>query len=314
MLPTGIRNLIMNDKKEKPLTLAIGGGKGGVGKTFVAVSLGVYTAERGLKTLLVDMDLGGGNLHTFLGLKPTGSSLDEFFCGTEKSMDRFIKPTSISHLYYIPGIRKLYKSMSVNSGLREKFLKQIRSIPADLVIIDLGAGTHLFTLDIFASADRGIVIVTPDAASVENALRFLKCAFYRKVERVWRKYKKNFADEEINIVNFKYPADIIKFILSFGGEEYAKMAEEISETRWDILVNFLRNDGDLMAGEVVTKHLKVTLGIETKCIGFINCIDGLKPLFNGGEPLPKKIHPSIFFRAFNRLIQELKFFDEKLVL
>jgi flagellar biosynthesis protein FlhG len=304
----------MNNKMEKPLSLAIGGGKGGVGKTFVAVSLGVYIAEKGLKTLLLDMDLGGGNLHTFLGMKPAEVSLDEFFCGSEKSIDKFIKETSVPNLYYIPGIRKLYKSMSVQTGLREKFLKQVQTLPADIVIIDLGAGTHLFTLDIFASADRGIVVVTPDAASVENALRFLKCAFYRKVERLWRKYKKLIPEEEISITSFKYPADIIKFVLSSGGDECARMAEEISETRWDVFVNFLRNEGDLMAGEIIMKQSKVNLGVETRCVGFINFIEGLKPLFNGGEPLPKKIHPSILFRAFHGLFQELNSFDEKLVL
>ena len=310
---TGIQNLIMNNKKEKPFTLAIGGGKGGVGKTFVAVSLGFCTAERGMKTILIDMDLGGGNLHTFLGLKPPEVSLDEFFCGTVKSIDKFVKETPVPDLYYIPGIRKLYKSMSVSTGLREKFLKQVQLLPADLVIMDLGAGTHLFTLDIFASADRGVVVVTPDAASVENALRFLKCAFYRKVERLWRKYKKFLPQEEISISDFRYPVDLIKYILSCG-EECTKMAEELSQTRWDVLVNFFREKGDLMAGEIVTRHSRTNLGIETKCIGFINFVEGLKPLFNGGEPLPKKIHPSILFKAFHALIQEIKSFHEKLAL
>jgi flagellar biosynthesis protein FlhG len=308
---TGIQSLIMNNKKENPFTVAIGGGKGGVGKTFVAVSLGFCTAERGMKTILIDMDLGGGNLHTFLGMKPQELSLDEFFCGAEKSIDRFIKETPIPDLYYIPGIRKLYKSMSIQTGLREKFLKQVQFLPADVVIIDLGAGTHLFTLDIFSSVERGIVVVTPDAASVENALRFMKCAFYRKVERLWRKYKKFLPEEEVSITNFRYPADLIKYLLSCG-EGGEKMAEEILETRWDVLVNFFRDENDLMAGEIIRKHSRTNLGIETKCLGFINFVEGLKPVFNGGEPLPKKLHPSVLWKAFHGFIQEIRSYNEKL--
>lgn len=303
----------MNDKCSFPITLAIGSGKGGVGKTFVAVSLGVYTAEKGLKTVLVDMDIGGGNLHTFLGMNPPDTSLDDFFCRKEKSLNKFIKETSIPYLYFIPGIRKFYKSMSINNGSRENFLKQIRSISAEVVIIDLGAGTHLFTLDLFSLANRGIIVVTPDAASIENALRFLKCAFYRKIERLWRKYRR-FLPEDIEITNFRYPADIIRFILLCGGEKGVKISDEISNIRWDVLVNFLKSEGDLTAGDIIKKHARLTLGIEMECIGSIHYIDELKPLFNGGEPLPKKIHPSILVRAFHNLIRDLELSNEGLVL
>ncbi len=260
------------------------------------------------------MDFVGGNLLTFLGMKPINDSLDEFFSGAEKSVDKFIKETGIPNLYSIPGIRKLYKSMSLNSGLREKFIKQIRYLPFDLVIIDLGAGTHLFTLDIFSSANRGLVVVTPDAASVENALRFLKCAFYRKVERLWRKYKIHFTDEEISITNFRYPAEIIRYLLLYPNEECTKIVEEISETKWDVIVNFVRDEKDLVVGDIVKKQAKLGLGVEMKCIGSVVYIEGLKPIFNGGEPLPKKVHPTILFRAFHEFIENLKPSNEGMVL
>ena len=52
----------------------IAGGKGGTGKSFLAASLGTILAKQGKKILLVDLDLGASNLHTFLGLrKPRGS-------------------------------------------------------------------------------------------------------------------------------------------------------------------------------------------------------------------------------------------------
>src|SRR6476469_8613423 len=53
--------------------IAIGGGRGGVGKSIVAVNLGVYLAQLGRKVLLIDTDPSGAELHTALGLGPLSS-------------------------------------------------------------------------------------------------------------------------------------------------------------------------------------------------------------------------------------------------
>jgi flagellar biosynthesis protein FlhG len=59
------------------ITYPIGGGKGGSGKSFITASLGVSLAKEGKRVLLIDLDLGGSNLHSFLGLKNTEIGLNE---------------------------------------------------------------------------------------------------------------------------------------------------------------------------------------------------------------------------------------------
>jgi len=49
-----------------PRIYPIGGGKGGVGKSFITANLGALLAKQGKRVVLVDLDLGGSNLHTFL--------------------------------------------------------------------------------------------------------------------------------------------------------------------------------------------------------------------------------------------------------
>jgi flagellar biosynthesis protein FlhG len=52
--------------------IAIGGGKGGVGKSLIAANLAIYLSQLGKRVVLIDADLGGANLHTFVGVdRPT---------------------------------------------------------------------------------------------------------------------------------------------------------------------------------------------------------------------------------------------------
>ena len=61
-----------------PQILPIGGGKGGIGKSFIAANLGVLMAKQGIKVALVDLDLGASNLHTFIGEARCRSGLNHF--------------------------------------------------------------------------------------------------------------------------------------------------------------------------------------------------------------------------------------------
>jgi flagellar biosynthesis protein FlhG len=53
----------------------IGGGKGGSGKSFITANIGICLSKLGVRVILIDADLGGANLHTFLGIPPPNLSL-----------------------------------------------------------------------------------------------------------------------------------------------------------------------------------------------------------------------------------------------
>ena len=65
-----------NQKKSNIWT--IGGGKGGIGKSFIASSIGSCLASNNKKVVLVDADLGGANLHSFLGINRPKATLTDF--------------------------------------------------------------------------------------------------------------------------------------------------------------------------------------------------------------------------------------------
>jgi len=69
---------------------AFGGGKGGVGKSFVAGNLGILLAQNGHTVILADLDLGGANMHTWLGVNSPTKSISEFIEREEQNIKKLL--------------------------------------------------------------------------------------------------------------------------------------------------------------------------------------------------------------------------------
>ena len=70
----------MEDKNDRQFEIwAVGGGKGGTGKTFVICQLAARLASKGKRVILIDTDLGAANVHTFFGIKKREKSISNFF-------------------------------------------------------------------------------------------------------------------------------------------------------------------------------------------------------------------------------------------
>ena len=96
------------DAKASPVVarrqiVAVGGGKGGIGKSLITSSLGICLARRGRRVVLVDADLGGANLHTALGLNPPKLSLGDFINRRVSSIEEVIMETGVPNLGLISG-------------------------------------------------------------------------------------------------------------------------------------------------------------------------------------------------------------------
>jgi flagellar biosynthesis protein FlhG len=62
-----------------------------------------------------------------------------------------------------------------------RFVRALRTLPADFVFIDLGAGADATVMDYFMVCDDGVVVIAPEPTSVENAYAFMRAAFYRRL-------------------------------------------------------------------------------------------------------------------------------------
>lgn len=170
-------------KKRK--IIAIGGAKGGIGKSMFVANLGVYLASRGLKIVLVDLDLGGANLHLFLGEKYVRGACINNFLNKQVASLQDIAIKSKYGPKVIGGDSSQLGLANIHFSRKLKLLKALQSLDADYIVLDLGGDTNYNVVDFFLAADHGIVLTTCEPASYLDAYRFMKISLYRKLNRLF---------------------------------------------------------------------------------------------------------------------------------
>lgn len=172
-----------------PRIWAIGGGKGGVGKSVVSTGIAMTLARQGQRCVMIDADLGGANLHTFLGMPHPRHTLSDFFSKQADGLKDILLTTPYENLSLISGARAKLDMANLNYLQKLKMIRQISSLDADHVFIDLGAGSTYNVLDFFVAADDGLMVIMPTPTSIENAYHFLRAVYFRKLRKVVRDLK-----------------------------------------------------------------------------------------------------------------------------
>ncbi len=162
-----------------PVIIPVASGKGGVGKTFLCANLAMALAGLGHKTIAVDLDLGGSNLNTFMGMKNQYAGIGDFLQAKSANLNELAIATNISNLKLIPGDGKTPFMANINFGQKGKLLRHIKKLDAEYVLLDLSAGSSFNTLDFFGLAHQGLLITTPEHHTIMNMLVFLKNFLFR---------------------------------------------------------------------------------------------------------------------------------------
>lgn len=177
---------VMKSGKRPVKIIAVAGGKGGVGKSLFSLAFSAALADRGHQVVIADMDLGAANLHTYLGILEKTPGLADFILKRASSLSDILVKTSVKNLMFISGAEFVPGMANPAHWMKAKMMRHLMELPADFVIIDLGAGVHFNTLDFFGLADRGIIVTMPEPGAVMNAYGFIKAAFFRKIQNVFR--------------------------------------------------------------------------------------------------------------------------------
>lgn len=166
--------------------LAISSGKGGVGKTTLAVNLTLALASTGRRVALLDADMGMANADVLLGVSPTRrlecallAAHDDPTAGADTL--RSIAIACAPNAWLIPGSVGVRRMAALGLAERDALLASIFALRAhyDAIIIDTGAGMSPCVLSMVEAADHAVIVATPEPTSIADAYALLKAVAHR---------------------------------------------------------------------------------------------------------------------------------------
>ena len=269
--------------------LAVGGGKGGVGKTFVTANLATSLARLGKRVVAVDVDLEGANLHTCLGVGTPQRSLADFVAEREEDLGKLLTDTALPNLRLISATHGNLADAQPSHLRRVRLLRALRQLDADIVLLDLGAGSHASVLDYFLVSDDGVLVLQPEPTSVENAYTFLRAAFYRRMRLAMVghgvRQLVTMAMDQRNERGIRTPLDLLREIEATDTAEARRFVETMRVFRPRLIVNGVRTAEDVKLGFAVASVCKKYFGLEAEYLGYVNYDDEARQSVSARRPI-----------------------------
>ncbi|MFN3197864.1 MAG: P-loop NTPase [Bradymonadia bacterium] len=253
-----------------PYRVVFAGGKGGVGRSLVLANIGVYLSRLGREVVVADLDPGGGNLHTYLGLEPL-----------LPAPGALLRSAGEPLVEQVPGLTlKLCRPPTLISGgagdaLRKATLDHALSLEADVVLLDMGTHGDRLTLDTFLEADAAVVMVKPEPVGVERIYAFLRVALYHLILG---------ADDVAGVVaravlsadhvgQIQNPYDLINALGGSHPEAAKALRTKVDGFCPRIMVNQCRTRADMEMAAGICSALKRRWGVMAENLGHMDYDD-----------------------------------------
>jgi len=275
--------------RRKPAILPVGGGKGGVGKTCIAVNLAVTVANRGWRTVIVDADLSCANVEAVLGVQ-ADARLDDLFLAksTETDLAAYCTDTPYPNLRLLAGASGAGATSRPRPRQKATVFAGLERLDADLVIVDLDAGAHLTGADFFLlGRPHGLIVITPERTSIDNAFKFLRASLFRRIERFYG------APEVVSLLRRYDSLDgflsALERLQRIPSDTRALLTEEILALARDFQPRLVVNKAQSayeakIAANILAKLTRNHLRFEAQSLGFLHFDSAVPEAVNSGTP------------------------------
>jgi flagellar biosynthesis protein FlhG len=220
------------------------------------------------------MDLGGSNLHSFLGLPNRHPGIGDYLQARTGTLEDFLVPADTKDLSFLPGDGKTPFMANIPFAQKMKLIAHIRKLPAKFILLDLGAGSTFNTLDFFGISERGIIVTTPDPPAIMNMLVFMKNYLLRTISRSFahdhglknllREIHKRPMENQISSL-----AVLRDQIAAEDPGAAGIITKHIGRCRPRIVFNFGEHPDELGVTAQIDKRLGNVLGLTADYFGFI---------------------------------------------
>lgn len=223
--------------------IPVASGKGGVGKTFMAANLAMALADAGHRVVAADLE-------------------------------ELLVPAGNPNLLFLPGDGKTPFMANLAYAQKIKLMRRLRKLPAEYVLLDLGAGSSYNTLDFFRLSANGLLVTTPELTAVMGMLVFLKNFLLRAIER---KMARRHAVREMLQDLLKRPMadqppsskDIQQQISAADPEAGRDVSRIYRRCRPRIVINMGESPADSGMAYNISRTLGEILAIEADYFGFV---------------------------------------------
>ncbi len=261
-------------KKKTAKVVAFASGKGGVGKTALTASMAIELGKMGKKVVVVDADFGGPDLHEWVGVSRPSVTLNSFFTYRNINFDHLLTETPYENVKLISGEVGRIEHANPRFFKRQKFLRQLHSLDADFVFVDLSPGVAYQTVDVFLACDEGIIITVPEPTSFMDAFNFIRSCLIRKLLQYmdFSDYalKKIREFENWDWIKYDKPfLDIYEKILLRDPRAASIMIAVIQKFKPKIVSNMVYNKSEVREASAFKLKLKELLMLDVNFLGYI---------------------------------------------
>ena len=255
----------------EPRVVAVASGKGGVGKSLLAANVGIFLATLGKRVVIVDAALGTPNLHIFAGVPRPARTLSEALAEGGPQLVDVTLPTPVPGMRLVAGAGDPAWAGDARPETIAHLSAELRRLPADWVIVDLGPGTASWVLDLFLDADLGVLVAVPDPTSIELMHRFVRAAFVEKLRR-------SGLEEQVRIPASEArhheggilgPLDLYLRAVSHGDPQVEALRRAVLGFSPQIVISAARSKVDMEIGRAVATAGRRRLGVPIQYLGHL---------------------------------------------
>ncbi len=270
--------------------IAVGGSKGGVGKTSLVAAMALELSKKGKSVIAVDADFQDPDLHKWLGVANPRTNLRHFFNRQGNELRDVVTHTPFKNLQLICGPEGNIEACNPLAFQRAMFAQQLFELRADFVILDLGPGASFANVDLFLACDRGIVVIEPEPSAILSAFRFIRIAFLQLLKRLLV-----FSPPSLELIRrfgtseLQHPYSSIKPLLAkidrIDVRASSLCKQALDSFKPDIVMNKVISKTEVQEGVMLVHALNELLGINATYLGFIEYNSRFRQAAKAGKPV-----------------------------
>ena len=239
------------------------------------------------------------------------ASLADFVAGREADAAKLLLPTRIDRLELVAATHGHLASAHPTGARRAELLQGLRRLDRDVVVIDCGAGLHPAVIDYFLVGEDGVLVLHPEATSLENAYAFLRAAFYRRMQLALLNHQvqSRIAEcmDQRNERGIRTPHDLLREVQALDSDDARRFVATMRAMRPRIVVNEVATAEDVRLGFAVRNGCRTYFGLESEYLGYLNRDEVVRRALREGRPVSDvapKSDVAIYLRRIARKLAD----------